>query len=550
MVVNVKLVTMGEAGVLEDAVVVVRNGVVSELASSLDLLQTSRPEKVIDGAGGYLVPGYVDAHIHYRHPDELLNYLAFGVTTVVSLGQSPEESAGLQAMRAAISRGEEIGPQIYATDGIIANGVTVEDPESGREYVRTLAGSGFDLVKIYNDTPRDVFDAVVDEAQRLGLSVFGHIPRNYPAEYSLDNGLRVVAHAEEFYFTWFEGARDADLDDFAASDLPDMQKAGDLVELILRNDIAVIPGLGGGFAHMVFWDDDASVFADPELRYLHPRLTSLWASMNLLQRKPLDKRMLRERIKYAFTHELTRRMHDAGVLIVTGTDAALPNQPPGKSLHRELRELVKTGLTYQETLATTTSDAGRFIRKYVDPKARIGIIEEGYEADLVLLDDNPLENIRNAASIRGVMSNGRWFPSSTLGELREERASRYRALRSLAEDVKAAVRAGAGAVDIQGRFQELGVDDDDARDFVRHLIEGLGFEAFAREDVDEVLRIVTLNTRLFPDSADAWDTLGEVYAFLERRDEALEAYRRALAIDPGFDHARTAIQALEGGVRR
>lgn len=535
---------MTPSGVLKEMAVVIRGDRIERI---LPVSEAKEPHgaRVIDGSGGYLVPGFVDAHIHYRHPDELLNYLAWGVTTVVSLGQSLHESHELLQQRDAIAKGDMVGPQIYTTAAIVPAGINLDDPGEARAYVRRLKAEGFDLLKVYNEISRDVFDALVDESKRQGLSVFGHIPRNFPCSESLHGGLDVVTHAEEFYFGCFGGARDRDLESFTPDQLPDLDKAPALIELLRANDVAVIPTLGGGFSHMVFYDDDETVFADPELRYLHPRLTSLWKSMNILQREPLDKRMVRERIKYSFTHEITRRMFESGVLIVTGTDAAIPGQPPGKSLHRELRELVKTGLSYQQALAATTSQSGEFIQKYVDENARIGRIEVGYEADLVLLSANPLENIRNATRINGVMTDGRWFSAAAIEELREDRASRYERLRALAKELRRAVESRASSISINDIFKRNLLTDKDAREYGAKLIEGMAFEAFKRGEIDEVLRIVTLNSQAFPDDANVWDTLGEVYLFLERSDDALRSYERALEVDPDFEHARQQIESIE-----
>ena len=89
-----------------------------------------------------------------------------------------------------------------------------------------------------------------------------------------------------------------------------------------------------------------------------------------------------------------------------------------------------------------------------------------------------------------------------------------------------------------------GANDADTRDYVENLIEGLAFEAFSRGDIEDVVRVTTLNTQLFPDSPNAWDTLGEVYLHLDKPEEALQSYQRALAADPGFEHAREQIDRI------
>ena len=122
----------------------------------------------------------------------------------------------------------------------------------------------------------DSFDALVAACDKVGMSVFGHVPRNFSYEYSLSHGLDVIAHAEELYFTWFGGARDHDLDGFSAADLPDLGRAESLIALLLEHDVAVIPGLIGGFAHMVFYDDDETtpLAAEPKVRVIESTASS------------------------------------------------------------------------------------------------------------------------------------------------------------------------------------------------------------------------------------------------------------------------------------
>lgn len=541
---NVHVVPMDTERVSDPVVVVVRDGRIVRIAPVAGF-ETPLAAEEIDGEGGYLIPGLVDAHMHYRHADDFLNYLSHGVTTVLGLGQPEKDLGRLREIQGEIAAGDRIGPRIYTTGGTIANHVDLETAEAGRAYVQRLKREGYDLVKVYNEIPREVFDAVVEEARLQGLSVFGHVPRNYPAEYSLAHGLNVVAHAEELYFTWFGGPRDSQLEEFDASDVPDSSLVDGVVELMLEHEVALIPNLVFTFNTMQLWNDEEAVFAAPEMAYLHPSVAAAWRAGSPARRDRIRKRMLRERIKYSLIHELTRRAHEAGVMIVTGSDAPLPGLHPGKSVHGEMRELVKAGFSYFETLSAATRTAGELVARFVDPGARIGRVEPGYEADLVLLQDNPLEDIRHAAEISGVMSDGRWHPRSELERLRRERSERYAVLSSVSETLRAAVAEGSPAADLRALLGSSGIDDPDGQEFARTVIESVALGAYRAGDIQEVLRVVTLNTELFPGSAEGWDTLGQVYEATGELGKALAAYRRALEADPAFEHARRQAVAIE-----
>jgi len=413
---NVNLVTMGDDGLVAGKAVVIDEGRITKIVPESAVAERDAAT-IIDAGGKYLTPGMVDAHMHHYDAVPYVNYIANGVTTVIGLGQRRSAESFL-ALRDAIESGQQIGPQIYTGYMTIASHINIEDPDEARDYVRKLKPDGYDLVKVYNNIPKDVFDAVVDEAARNGLPVFGHLPRNFPVEYSLSHGLDVVAHAEEFYFAYFGGPRDQELPEFDGSNIPDLNKADKVIDLMVKNDVALIPNIVFTFVTMRFWDDEEAAMADPEMAYWPEVAHGAWRQSNGARRDQVDKRMLRDRVKYNFIHELTRRAQQAGVLIVTGTDAPERGVLSGASVHSEMRELVKSGLTFEESLAAATSNGGKLISKYIDNDLRLGVIAPGYEADLVLVPENPLDDIRNMKVIDGVMVDGVWHDRAALDAMR------------------------------------------------------------------------------------------------------------------------------------
>ncbi len=414
---NVNIVTMSDDGVLDGNAVVIDGGRISAIIPETQAVRDGAT--LIDGGGGYLAPGMIDAHMHHYDGVPYINYIANGVTTIIGLGQRNYAESFL-ALCEKFESGEEVGPQIYTGYKTIASHIDIEDTDEARSFVRGLKPDGYDLVKVYNNIPKDVFDAVADEAAKNDLPVFGHLPRNFPAEYSLSHGLDVVAHAEEFYFAEFGGPTDSDMPAFDGSDLPDLSRIQEFVDLMVENDVALIPNIVFTFTTMRFWDDEDAAMADPEMAYWPEFVHDAWRATNGARRDQIDKRMLRDRIKYNFIHEFTRRAHAAGVLIVTGTDAPERGVTSGASVHSEMRELVKSGLSFEQSLAAATKNGGELVAKYIDADARIGAIAPGYEADLVLVAENPLDDIRNMKNIQGVMLDGVWRDREMLDALRAE----------------------------------------------------------------------------------------------------------------------------------
>ena len=122
---DVNVVTMAEDGLLEGQTVIIRDGVVAEMGPVGQLTAPSEGD-VIDGTGSYLMPGLADMHVHLGNPDDYVNYLAHGVTTVMSHGASRSRSIRIREDRDAIRRGETLGPNIIATARILDG-----DPPTG-----------------------------------------------------------------------------------------------------------------------------------------------------------------------------------------------------------------------------------------------------------------------------------------------------------------------------------------------------------------------------------------------------------------------------------
>ncbi|HUG00863.1 MAG TPA: amidohydrolase family protein, partial [Longimicrobiales bacterium] len=270
---------------------------------------------------------------------------------------------------------------------------------------------------------REAFDAVVEEAGARGLPVVGHIPRNFDPAHSLGGGLDLVAHAEEFFFTVFGGPRStSDLD---RSYRPDRSLIPGLIELLVGSGVFVIPNLSFSYGIQVMWDGMENVWEDPELAYLAPATVDQWRSGNIDRRVDLANFVFRDRLKYDLMQELTLRFQEAGVPMLLGTDAAAPTLFPGRSAHRELRELVKAGLTHAEALRVGTRNAGDFAALHLRDEERFGRVAVGYRADLVLVDGDPLDDVRNAARISGVMVRGRWLERAEIDALRAALADGY-----------------------------------------------------------------------------------------------------------------------------
>ncbi len=546
-IVGVNVIPMDEERILEDQTVIVSNGVIRSIS---DAATTALPADLtrIEGNGRYLMPGLADLHIHLRHADEFVNYLAWGVTTVMHLGGSGESAQQQLAYRESIKNGSLLGPNIYTTGRIFdgdpalpgdAHSLTTR--ADARRAVQDLKANGFDFIKIYNNVSRPVFEAIVAEARTQELSVIGHIPRSFDPLTALGGGQNAIAHTEELFFTYFKGPRNTE--NMPRDYEPDLGKLPKLIEVLVDNNVAVMPDLCFTFTNLLMWDGLDILWRDPEFPYLRPSTASLWQRGNINRRSEIENFTVREQWKYNLMQKLTLEFQKAGILQVIGTDASLPGLFPGKAVHRELTELVKAGISNFDALAIGSRNAGEFIKRYIDQDARFGQVKPGYRADLVLLTANPLEDVRHARTVSAVTVNGRYVDKSRLDERRATLRTRYAVLFAANDQVDAALASDDARIAI-AEIIAMHQDDAGILDAIESRINSAGYAAAFADELDRSQQILELNTELFPDSANTWDSLAEVVFYVGDRDRALEFYRKALELDPGFTSAAENIEKI------
>ncbi len=215
---------------------------------------------------------------------------------------------------------------------------------------------------------------------------------------------------------------------------------------------------------------------------------------------------------------------------------------PGFSLHDELGLLVEAGLTPMEALQAATSGPA----EYFGTREAIGTIEPGRAADLVLLEANPLADIRHTKRIAAVIAAGRLIDRSGL-EAILGRAERTASLKSIAERLWVTIEKDGLAAALS-EYRTLKVQPQDY-EFGEDELNSLGYRLLGRKMADAAIAILTLNTEAFPTSANAFDSLGEAYLASGDTERARASYRRSLELDPRNTNAAAVLDRL-GGAKR
>jgi len=414
--VNVNVIPMDGERVIGDQTVVIDGGRIISVEDSARARVPSDATR-IDASGHYLIPGLSDMHIHLegdawnvlfpteaQFPVDALNwgdllfpYVANGVTMVQVMSALPEHVE----VRKQVADGGILGPRLLLARMIDGPekawppplSTWVASPEEARQAVLDAGRTGYDSVKVYSFLDPESYATIVATAREVDLGVVGHIPLKLSLEEVLAAGQDLIAHVEE--------VKPREEADFGRDHIDHV------AQLIAASDTWVTPTLTTSRHILAVLDDFDSELARPEARYLQPMALSVWSFINeyLYQPIPDEHRKVIERNFEEFQRPLTLALHRAGGRLMTGSDALIPSNVPGFGIHDELMELVGVGLTPYEALRASTTLPHEFLGELDGA----GTIEVGKRADLVLLKANPLDDIANTRSIRGVVIGGRWL---------------------------------------------------------------------------------------------------------------------------------------------
>lgn len=408
------LLPMDGSSQLEDHTVIAVEGLITAMGPS-GTVDIPAGAAVVDATGRYLIPGLTDAHTHPKDPLDLIPYLANGVTTVISLGHTPAQTPVLQ-WRDQVNAGSLLGPTIYATREILdganprAIATIVTTPAAGRAAVRDQVAAGVDFIKTYNDLSVPTFEAIMDEADALGVSVISHGVRGPGLDGILRGGVSAIAHAEEVFYTHF-------------ASVIDPMPMDDAVDAMVDAGVWLMPNLSTFERVTAQWGNTTTLdgwLATPEARFLGPWHTTNWRAFH---QNAYASRGGSVSPILNFLSQITTASHDGGVPFLLATDSPIiPGLFPGYSVHDDLRLLVTAGLTREEALLVGTANGGRFISEYGPSDDPFGTIAVGARADLVLLDGDPRADLGTLRTPHGVMARGRYLSRYRLEQLLEDMA--------------------------------------------------------------------------------------------------------------------------------
>ncbi|MEW5825487.1 MAG: amidohydrolase family protein [Candidatus Bipolaricaulota bacterium] len=392
-------------------------------ADSADSAGLHGAVKTLDGRGLYLMPGLVDAHAHYFEPETFGRlFLAHGVTLVREMGMADELTLSI---RDGLRDGSLLGPELFGA-GAILDGVPpliplishgVATPDEARDAVQRQAAAGFDVIKVYSTLKVEVFRAIVDEAHRLGLRVAGHVPDSVPIEDAAAMGLDSSEHF--FGFEKLIGklldapvrytytGMGADVAFFLRLGEVEPDRLAQAFDSLRRSGLTVCPTIVTFKAGMRTTSYQSGEFDGSE--FVAPELLAMWRTLWA------DQSDLSSFIWETWAR-LVAQLHAAGVPLMVGTDLSVPGILPGFSVHDEMEIWQDAGIPAPDVLRGATIVP----TTWLGLGARLGSIEEGKAASMLLVRGNPLDDVRNARDVEGVFLRGQYFDRLALDQLLAE----------------------------------------------------------------------------------------------------------------------------------
>jgi imidazolonepropionase-like amidohydrolase len=371
--------------------------------------------KVIKAEGMTALPGLIDAHIHSLNFFPQL-FLHFGVTTVMDTANPTE---WILAQREALKSGRIKGPRMFVTGEVIDGPDAGEDrrdgyrthvrtPEDARAISRALLKQGVDALKVYQHLTPDLLKPIVEEAHKAGTEAVGH---SHDAKDAVLAGLKFIEHATPIaHATLGDPARLKAMDAGALrTPEADMNPAlfGPLIDLMVKNGVFFNPTLTREWIEAMpkrdqWLKEAAALIENPDYRFIPAARREFWLKATREPSKATA-RLTEGRRKVA---EFARRYAQAGGRIITGPDSGPSSGPAnlaGLAMHVEMEALVEAGLTPMQVIEASTKWPAELLHKEKD----LGTITPGHVADVILIDGDPLADIRATRKIHMVIMNGR-----------------------------------------------------------------------------------------------------------------------------------------------
>jgi len=426
---NCKVINMNDGSITPEQSVAIKDGKIIDVRTDKRIKNEYQAIQYLQADGKYVMPGLWDMHMHFGGGDTTLNenkeflslYLAHGVTSIRDM--AADISKSVIKWRDEINNDQLIGPRIF-TSGPKLEGykpiwkgvLEVGTPEEVESALDSLQKLNVDFVKITENTLKpDTYLYALRAVKARGLRSSAHIPSSLTLKEVIDAGLNSVEHLGYAYNAGIQKATDSKLPpQFNAA------YAKQQYNYMAKRHVFITPTLLGSYiiAHL----DEDSHTDDPYLKYIGQGIKNTY-SWRVDRAKNANAEVIKQRHEnYDRVSKALPLLQNEGVKIMAGTDAGYLNSYvyPGIGIHQELALMVKAGLSPLQALQASVVNSPAFLGL-----TEYGFVAKDKRADLILLDQNPIENIEATQAIHSVIVKGKVFDRRQLDNLLKEVADQH-----------------------------------------------------------------------------------------------------------------------------
>ncbi|MCJ8319623.1 MAG: amidohydrolase family protein [Colwellia sp.] len=400
---NVNIVSVITNQIVKNRQLVINKGIITAISETNSPITSIA--RVIDGKGAYVTPGLFDMHVHLYDRKYLMLNLAYGVTSVRNLNGKKMHLRWKQELQ----NDEWLGSNMYVSSPILAGVGThvlnqqVLSPKEGRQQVREAQSKGYDLIKMYGYLSADIFEAIIDEAKNINIAVAKHGPHPAKgADWSNLKDLQSLEHVEDI----FQGPLNYQFDH---------NKLQLIAKKIKALNVPIVPTLET-FKHLTELSKNKDNFINTlSLDYLNPLHYDIESRFTVNRwLKDTSQQSAYHVKKLQFLLEIVKALNDHQVKILVGSDAGTMYTLSGIATHNEMQLLKQSGLSNFEVLKAATINAAQALE--IDHE--YGSVDVGKVADLILVTNNPLDDIGRLKSPFAVIKNGQWLDEAKLKALK------------------------------------------------------------------------------------------------------------------------------------
>jgi imidazolonepropionase-like amidohydrolase len=431
---SVNIIDVEKGGVQRNQAVIIQGDRITDILPAARYQQQAN-DSIVNCNDQYLIPGLWDMHTHVWMAEYYFPlFTANGITghrgmleTMMLVNQWRKQASTPGTL---VPTGFYAGSILDGPKPLWPNSIAVDSPEKGRRAVDSLKNKlKVDFLKVYSGLSRESYYAIADEAKKQGIIFAGHVPTSMTLLECIRAGQKTTEHmmgfieaasdSSEYYYNVMRGnITDTSLRNNRTYRRAFLHRTFNekniqaVVNELRKNDSWVCPTMTvlRGIAYI----KDTAFRNDPRLQYTIPMIRNMWNPANDTRFKNLpDDYFENEKKEFELNKRIVGLLHKGGVKLLAGTDTPNPFCFPGFSLHDELQNFVDCGLTPLEALQTATLNPALFFNIQND----YGSIAKNKIASLVLLKENPLENIANTKTIHAVVLRGRFVGDAELSEL-------------------------------------------------------------------------------------------------------------------------------------